>query len=394
MNSSFDKKFETLSLNFSSETSHFMEASEPIYMNSGFIYHTAEEAEAAFKGDITRHVYGRFHNPTTDLLEKRLAALESAEACRVTSSGMSAIFTTLLGLLKAGDHIVAGRAMFSSSFYILTEILPKYGISYEFVNGSDIKLWEKALSRSTQMILIETPTNPICGILDIKAISTLAHKQDCIVVMDNAFATPYLQKPLTLGADIVIHSTTKYIDGHGRCLGGAIISKQALFDGDFGTFIRHTGPHLSPFNAWCMLQGLETLAIRMERHSSNAQQLAEYLEMHNKVLKVYYPGLKHHRNHELAAKQMKNFGGMLAFEVKGGKAAAFKVMNNLKLAHICNNLGDSKSLICNPYTSTHASIDEDEKQRQGLTEGLMRLSVGLEHIDDLIADFKQALCCI
>ncbi len=389
--SAADKKFETLSLNFGFAPSSYMEASEPIYMNSGFVYHTAEEAEAAFKGDIDRHVYSRFHNPTTDLLEKRLAILEDGEACRVTGSGMSAIFTTLLGLLKAGDHIVAAASMFSSSFYIITEILPKYGITYELIDNADLTFWEKALSRSTQMVLLESPTNPICEILDIKAIAKLAHKQDCLVVMDNAFATPYLQKPLQLGADIVIHSATKYIDGHGRCLGGAIIGKHELFDGDFGAFIRHTGPHLSPFNAWCMLQGLETLSLRMERHCHNAMQIAQFLENHEKVKNIYYPGLKKHKNHEIAARQMRDFGGMLAFEVEGGKKAAFQVMNNLKTIHICNNLGDSKSLICNPYTSTHASVAEEEKQKQGITEGLMRLSVGLEHRDDLLSDLKQSL---
>ncbi len=391
MHSSFGKKFETLSLNFGENPSFYMEASEPIYMNSGFVYKNAEEAEAAFNGDICRHVYGRFHNPTTDLLEKRLAVLEHGEACRVTGSGMSAIFTTLLGLLKQGDHIIAARSMFSSSFYIITEILPRYGITYELIDGNDMRVWEKALSRPTQMVLLETPTNPTCEILDIAAIAKLAHDQECVVVMDNAFASPYLQNPLLLGADIVIHSATKYIDGHGRSLGGAIIGKESLFADDFGAFIRHTGPHLSPFNAWCMLQGLETLALRMERHCDNAIKIADFLNNHNKVQKVYYPGLKSHKNHELAAKQMKNFGGMLAFEVQGGKAAAFQLMNNLKVMHICNNLGDSKSLICNPYTSTHASVAEDEKQKQGITEGLMRLSVGLEHIDDLLADISQAL---
>lgn len=391
-----DKKnrFETISVNYGSEVSQFMEASEPIYMNSGFVYQSAEEAEAAFKGDIKRHVYARFHNPTSDALERRLAALEGGEACRVTGSGMSAIFTILLGLLNPGDHIVAARSMFSSSFYIITEILPRFGIEYTLVDNADINLWKAALSKPTKLVLIETPTNPTCEIFDIRTICDLAHKQNAQVIVDNAFASPALQKPLELGADIIIHSATKYIDGSGRSLGGAIIGKEELFDEPLGPFIRHTGPNLSAFNAWCMLQGLETLSLRMKQHSVNALQIAQYLVDHPKVSQVYYPGLTEHKDHDIAKKQMSDFGGMLAFEVAGGKEAAFKVMNNLKVINICNNLGDTKSLICNPFTSTHASVAEDEKLKQGITPGLMRYSVGLENVDDLLEDLKQSLSII
>ncbi|MFV0432170.1 MAG: trans-sulfuration enzyme family protein [Alphaproteobacteria bacterium] len=385
------KRFETNAINTGTEVSQFMETSEPIYMNSGFVYSSAEEAEAAFKGDIQRHVYARFHNPTSDALEARLAILEGGEACRVTGSGMSAIFTTLMGLLEQGDHIVAARSMFSSSFYIITEILPRFNIKYTLVDDADIASWKQALSKPTKLVLIETPTNPTCEILDVKAICELAHFQNAQVIVDNAFASPALQRPIEQGADIIIHSTTKYIDGHGRALGGAIIGREELFEEPLGPFIRHTGPNLSPFNAWCMLQGLETLSIRIDKHCQNAMKVAEFLNEHKKTNKVYYPGLPSHKNHNIAAKQMDDFGGMLAFEVMGGKAGAFKMMNALKTIHICNNLGDTKSLICHPFTSTHASMEEGEKLRQGITEGLLRYSVGIENADDILEDLDQAL---
>jgi O-succinylhomoserine sulfhydrylase len=371
--------------------SNFHETSEALFLTSGYAYPSAEEAEATFKGESTHFQYSRFGNPTVSMFQDRLAALEGAEACIATATGMSAVFNALLALLKAGDRIVAARQLFGSCYYIVSELLPKYGIKGEFVDGGDLAQWEKALSTPAQAVLFESPSNPMLDIVDVKAVCDLAHKAGAQVVLDNAFATPILQRPLEFGADIVVHSATKYIDGQGRALGGAILGSKSFIIDKLQPITRNTGPSLSPFNAWVLVKGMETLGLRVERHCANAAKVADALSASKAVGRVLYPGRKDHPQHALAAKQMSDFGGVVTFDIKGGKEACFAALNKLKVIDISNNLGDAKSLITHPATTTHMRIGAEERAKLGINDGTVRLSVGLEDVRDLIDDLEQAL---
>ncbi len=371
--------------------SDFEETSEALFLTSGYVYRSAEEAEAAFTGTLDRFQYSRFSNPTVSMFEDRLAALEGAEACRATATGMSAVFYALLALLRAGDRVVAARQLFGSCHFIVTELLPRYGIESELVDGKDIKQWQQALSRPAKAVLFETPSNPMLDIVNIRAVCDLAHAAGAKVVLDNAFATPVLQRPIEFGVDIVVHSATKYIDGQGRTLGGAVLGPKSYIVDQLQPVTRNTGPSLSPFNAWVLLKGLETLALRIERHSANAARVADALAGHPAVARVLYPARKDHPQHELAMRQMPAGGGVVGFELKAGKWAAFQTLNRLKLIDISNNLGDAKSLVTHPATTTHKRIGEAERARLGLGDGLVRLSVGLEDPQDIIDDLMQAL---
>jgi O-succinylhomoserine sulfhydrylase len=371
--------------------SNFGETSEAIFLNSGFCYESAETAESRFNGVAPGFVYSRYSNPTLAMLEERLALMEGAERCCVMASGMAAVFGALMCQLKTGDRVVASRVIFGSCYYIITQILPRFGITYELVDGADLKAWEKALSKKTAAVFIETPANPTLELVDIAAVAKLAKKAKACLILDNVFSTPLLQHPFELGADVVVYSTTKHIDGQGRTLGGAVLGKQKFIDEVLLPFHRHTGPAMSPFNAWVVLKGLETLALRVKRHCKNAEKLAEFLAGHSQIARVYYPGLKSHPHHAIAKKQMGGGGPMIAFEVKGGKKASFAFMNKLKIIDISNNLGDAKSLITHPASTTHSNIEAKERAKLGINDALLRLSVGIEDIDDLIADVKQAL---
>ena len=373
--------------------SNFEETSEALFLTSGYVYGSAEEAEKTFKNEIVRYQYSRFANPTVGMFEERLAALEGAEICFATASGMSAVFSSLAGTLKAGDRVVASRALFGSCHFIVNDLLPRFGIEREFVDGTDLAQWEAALAKPTQAVLLETPSNPCLEIIDLKAVCDLANRAGARVVVDNVFATPILQRPLEFGAHTVVYSTTKHIDGQGRCLGGAILTNdRELFTNQLMPFLRNTGPAMSPFNAWIMLKGLETLDIRLARHMDNADALARHLKGKAGVGRVLHPGLPDHPGHALAMAQMEGRGGsVLAFEVEGGKEAAFRFLDSLELVDISNNLGDAKSLATHPATTTHQRLAPEEKTRLGITDGLVRLSVGLEDVRDLIEDIDQAL---
>jgi len=371
--------------------SGFDETSEALYLTSGYVYSSAEEAEAAFKGDKERFVYSRYANPTVSMFEERLRLLEGAEACRATASGMSAVFASLMAQLKTGDRVVASRALFGSCQYIVAELLPRYGIESVLVDGTDLKAWEQALAKGAKAVFLETPSNPTLEVIDIQAVSELAHAAGATVIVDNVFATPVLQRPLALGADVVVYSATKHIDGQGRTMGGAILCSEAFIKDHLQMFYRHTGPSMSPFNAWVMVKGLETLDLRVERHCANALKVAEFLEGQSGVTKVLYPGLPSHPQAELAKRQMSGGSTLVAFEVAGGKARAFRMMNALATIDISNNLGDSKSLITHPATTTHQRLKPEERAELGIGDGLLRLSVGLEDPADLIEDLEQAL---
>ena len=373
------------------ERSQFSETSEAIFMNSGYVYTTAEEAENSFNGTLERYVYSRFRNPTVAMFEKRLALIEGAQECRGMASGMAAVYAALACQLSAGDRLVASRALFGSCHYICTELLPRFGITTELVDGRDLGAWKRALSTKTHVVFLESPSNPGLEVVDLTAVCKMAHDAGAAVVVDNVFATPLLQKPLTMGADVVIYSATKHIDGQGRCLGGAVLGTKEFIIDKLTPFMRHTGPSLSPFNAWVLLKGLETLELRMERHCQNAEKIAEYLETQNALSRVLYPSLKSHPQHALAMSQMSAGGSVIAFELAGGKSAAFRFLNALRTIDISNNLGDSKSLICHPATTTHQRLKLEERLEVGITDGLIRLSVGLEDVKDILADLQQAL---
>ena len=369
----------------------FCETSEALFLNSGYVYESAQEAEESFDGTRERYVYSRFRNPTVTMFEERLAGIEGAEVCRATSSGMAAVNAALLSQVRAGDRVVASRALFGSCLWIISDLLPRYGVQVELVDGKDLDSWKRALSQPTRCVFIETPSNPSLEIIDIAAVAELTHKAGGLLVVDNVFATPLLQKPLALGADVVVYSATKHIDGQGRCLGGAILSSKAFLDNILGPFLRHTGPSLSPFNAWVLLKGLETLELRVTRHVENALKVATFLESRPEISRVLYPSLPSHPQYKLAKQQMSGGGNVIAFEVAGGKERAYALLNGLKLIDISNNLGDAKSLITHPWTTTHQSRSPEEKLKMGISEGLLRYSVGLEDADDLIDDLRQAL---
>nr|WP_246423686.1 O-succinylhomoserine sulfhydrylase [Roseospira goensis] len=375
------------------DRSAHMETAEALYLSSGFVYPDAEAARRAFDGTDARFVYSRFRNPTNATFEQRLALLEGAPVCRATASGMAAVTAALLCQVGAGDRVVAARSLFVSCHWVLTELLPRYGVTVELVPAADLDVWRAALARPATCVFLESPSNPGLEIVDIPAVADLAHRAGARLIVDNAFATPVLQRPLALGADIVVHSATKYIDGQGRCLGGAILSNDAVFDEELLLpFLRNTGPCLSPFNGWVMTKGLETLDLRVRAQCASALALAEALDGRPGVAAVRYPGLPGHPQHALAMAQMDGCGGaMLALDLAGGQPAAFRFLDGLRLIDISNNLGDAKSLACHPATTTHQRLSPDEQAAQGITPGLVRLSVGLEDHRDLIADVTQAL---
>ncbi len=367
------------------------ETSEALFLNSGFTYASAEEAESSFAEETDHYLYSRFHNPTVSAFENRMALLEGADRCLATSSGMSAMFAAVACLVNQGDRVVASAAMFSSCHVVLTEILPKWGITTELVPAGDIEGWKKALATPAKVVFIETPSNPLLEITDIAFVSDLAHKAGATVIVDNVMASPVLQKPLQLGADVIMYSTTKHIDGQGRVLGGAILGSHDYFTNHLLPFNRHTGPSMSPFTAWILLKSLETMHMRVDHMVKSAAVVAQFLESRPEVSVIRYPGLKQHPGHEVAMRQMNNQGGsMIGFEVKGGRDAAFKLMNNLKVIDISNNLGDSKSLITHPDSSTHRKLAPEVKAAVGITPGVLRLSVGLEAASDLVKDLEQA----
>ena len=383
---------QTLSVRGGLTRTGFGETSEALFLNSGFTYATAEQAEASFAEDIDHFLYSRFHNPTVSMFENRLAALEGAERCLGTSSGMSAMFMSIACLVSSGDRVVASAAMFSSCHVVLTEILPKWGVIVELVKSDDLEGWKTALSQPTKAVFIETPSNPMLEITDIKYVSDLAHKVGATVIVDNVMASVVLQKPLELGADVVMYSTTKHIDGQGRVLGGAILGSNDYFTNHLLPFNRHTGPTMSAFNAWVLVKSLETIQMRVNAMADGAQAVAEFLETHSKIDVVRHPGLKSHPHHALAMSQMSGKGGsMIGFEVNGGKEAAFAIMNKLRVIDISNNLGDSKSLITHPASSTHRRRSPEVQAEMGIRAGTLRLSVGLEAASDLIKDLQQAL---
>lgn len=371
--------------------SQFEETSETLYLTSGYVYQNAEEAEAAFNETHARYVYGRYGNPTITAFEERMALLEEAEAAYAAATGMAAIYASLMCQLRTGDRVVAGNALFSSNHYILTEMLPRFGIQSQLVDGRDLHQWEAALASGARCVLLETPANPTLRLVDIAAISKLAHAAGATVIVDNVFATPLLQAPLKLGADIVCYSTTKHIDGQGRTLGGVVLGKKEFIEKELRPFMRHSGGYMSPFNAWVLLKGLETIDLRIHKAVASATRIAEFLDSHDRVATVHYPRLASFPQIELARRQMAAGGTMLSFELKGGKDSAFRFLNALETILISNNLGDSKSLACHPFTTTHQRLSANDKAVQGVTEGLIRLSVGLEDTRDLMDDITQAI---
>jgi O-succinylhomoserine sulfhydrylase len=371
--------------------SGFGETSEALYLNSGFTYTDAQEALDSFTDETDHFLYSRFHNPTVAMFEKRLAAIEGAEHCVATSSGMSAMFASLACLVEAGDHVVASAAMFSSCHVVITEILPKWGVTYELVKANDKTAWQKALSKPTKAVFIETPSNPLLEIVDIKYVSDLAHQVGATVIVDNVMASPVLQKPLELGADVVMYSATKHIDGQGRVLAGALLGSFSYIYEKLIPFTRHTGPTLSAFNAWVLVKSLETMEMRVTRMSENAQAIAEFLESRKEIKSVRYPGLASHPDFDVIKKQMKSGGTTIGIEFAGSQKDAFKFMDALKVIDISNNLGDSKSLITHPASTTHRRLAPEVQLEMGITPSVLRLSVGLEHIDDLLKDLSQAL---
>ena len=380
--------FSTRAVRAGQVRTHEGEHSEAIFPTSSYVFASAAEAAARFSGEQPGNIYSRFTNPTVRTFEDRLAALEEAESCVATSSGMSAILSTCLGLLKSGDHIVSSRSIFGTTTVLFTNFMAKLGIETTFVNLSDLDAWKAAIRPQTKLFFLETPSNPLTELVDIKALADIAHQHDCLLAVDNCFCTPALQQPLKLGADIVIHSATKFLDGQGRCMGGAVLGKKDVVGTDVYAFLRTAGPTMSTFNAWVFLKGLETLSIRMQAHSAGALQLAQWLEQQDAVERVYYPGLESHPQHELAKQQQSNFGGLLSFELKGGKEAGWKLIDATQIASITANLGDTKTTITHPATTTHGRLTDQQRQESGISDGLIRVAVGLEDIDDL----KRDLC--
>jgi O-succinylhomoserine sulfhydrylase len=367
------------------------EHSEALFPTSSFVFNNAAQAAARFSQTEPGNIYSRFTNPTVRNFEERLAALEGGERCMATASGMAAIFSTCLGLLKAGDHLVASQSIFGATVTLLNNILAKFAIQTTFVNLTDLDSWRAAIQPNTKLLFLETPSNPLTEIADIQALAELAHAHNCLLVVDNCFCTPVLQQPLSLGADIVIHSATKYLDGQGRCVGGAVVGPEKLVGGDIFAILRSGGPTMSPFNAWVFLKGLETLHLRMQRHCDNAEALAQWLATQAAVERIYYPGLPSHPQHNLAQTQQNRFGGLIAFEVKGGQEAAWRIIDSTRIMSITANLGDVKTTITHPASTTHGRITPEQRRAAGINEGLIRISVGLEDIEDLQADLSRGL---
>jgi O-succinylhomoserine sulfhydrylase len=371
--------------------SQFGETSEALFLTQGFVYDSAEQCEARFKGENPGFLYSRFSNPNISMFERRMIELEGAEAARATATGMAAVTTAVLAPLKAGDHVVAAKAMFGSCRYVVEDLLPRYGISSTLVDGLDLEQWQKAMRPNTKTCFLESPTNPTLEVLDIGGIAEIAHQGGARLIVDNVFATPIWQSPLALGADVVVYSATKHIDGQGRCLGGIILSSEAFIAEHIHNFMRQTGPSLSPFNAWVLLKGLETLAVRVRAQTETAAKVANALAEHPKISRLIYPGRADHPQAALVKKQMRAGSTLIGFEVKGGKAGAFRCLNGLQISRISNNLGDAKSLVTHPATTTHQRLAPEARAELGISEGFIRFSAGLEHADDLIEDFEQAL---
>ena len=367
------------------------EHSDPIFVTSSYVFANARQAQARFAGEEPGNIYSRFTNPTVRTFEERLALMEGGERCIATASGMAAIMSLAMGLLKAGDHLVCSRAVFGNTVLLFKNFFTKFGVDTTFVDLTDLNAWERAIRPNTRLLFLETPSNPLTEIVDIAALARLAKAHDCLLVVDNVFCTPVLQRPLQLGADIVVHSATKYLDGQGRCVGGAIVGSESLLDKEIYPFLRTGGAAMSPFNAWVFLTGLETLAIRMEAHCKNALELARWLENHPRVERVYYPGLPSHPQYELARKQQKGGGGIVSFVVEGGRQAAWNVIDRTRLLSITANLGDVKTTITHPATTTHGRLSPEERAEAGIDDGLLRVSVGLEDIDDIVADLARGL---
>ncbi len=383
---------ETIALRAAQHRTAEGEHSEAIFPTSSFVFDGAEEAAARFSGgDVNDNVYSRFSNPTVRAFQQRLAALEGGEACIATSSGMAAIMTLCLGVLKQGDHLLAAQGLFGSTTAMLTRYLPRWGIDVELVPLDDTDAWRAAMRPNTRMLMIETPTNPTMTVADIAALSDIAHEGDAILAVDNCFCTPVLQQPLALGADVVIHSATKYLDGQGRCVGGAVVGRRELVDTELYSFMRSFGASMSPFNAWVFLKGLETLPLRMRQHAENAASLAAWMGEQSGIEKVIYPGLESHPQHELVARQQRAPGGMVSFVVAGGRAAAWRVIDRVKLMSITGNLGDARTTITHPASTTHARLSDAQRAEAGIVEGLIRVSVGLEHVEDIKDDLAQAI---
>jgi O-succinylhomoserine sulfhydrylase len=386
-----DFELQTLALHTGVHRSQFNEHSEALYLTSSFVFESAAQAAARFSGAEPGNIYSRFTNPTVTAFEERLAALEGAEACVATSSGMSAILSCVMGLLSAGDHIVASRSLFGSTVNLFNNILSRFNIETTFVSATDVAAWEEAVKPSTKLLFIETPSNPLTEISDITALASVARKAGALLAVDNCFCSPALQRPLELGADLVIHSATKYLEGQGRVLGGAVLGRRELvMDGVFG-FLRTAGPSLSPFNAWVILKGMETLKLRMDAHSANALEIARWLEAQPTVARVHYPGLPSHPQHELAKRQQKTGGGIVSFELKNGKEAAWRVVDSVRMISITANLGDTKSTLTHPASTTHARISQESRDAAGISDGLLRIAVGLEASKDIQDDLARGL---
>jgi O-succinylhomoserine sulfhydrylase len=383
--------FETLAVRAGIHRSQFQEHAEALYLTSSFVFENAAQAAARFAGSEPGMVYSRYTNPTVEALQERLAALEGAECCVATASGMSAILAGILGLLRSGDHIVASQSLFGATVQLFNNWLPRLGIQTTFVAGTGMDAWEAALRPNTRLLFVETPSNPLTEIYDIEALAQLAHRRDAWLAVDNCFCTPALQRPLESGADLVIHSATKYLDGQGRVLGGAVLGRHALIHEPLTAFLRNAGPTLSPFNAWVILKGLETLKLRMGAHSAAALELARWLEAHPRVQRVYYPGLPSHPQHALAARQQSSGGGVVSFVVKGGREAAWQVVDSTRVISITANLGDAKSTITHPASTTHGRLSPEARAAAGIEEGLLRVAVGLESVRDLQADLVRGL---
>ncbi len=382
--------FETRAVRAGHRRTDAGEQGEPIFTTSSFVFKSAAQAAARFSGDESGNVYSRFTNPTVSIFQDRLAALEGGEACVATSSGMSAILSTVLGLMNAGEHLLSSVSIFGATTVLFRKYLPRYGIQTDFVPMADLNAWQAAIKPNTRLLYLETPSNPLTELADIRKLADLAHANGCLLVVDNCFCTPALQQPLALGADIVIHSATKYLDGQGRGIGGAVVGPKQEVDEEIFGFLRTAGPCMSPFNAWVFLKGLETLGIRMQAHCENAQKLAEWLESHPQVKRVYYPGLKSHPQHQLAAAQQTGFGGIVSFEL-ADRAQAWRLIDNTRLISITANLGDTKTTITHPATTTHAKLTPEERAEAGISDGLVRIAVGLEHVEDIKKDLLPGL---
>lgn len=387
MNNDFEYQPETLAVRAGTARSQFGEHAEAMFLTSSFVFENAAQAAARFIGNEPGNIYSRFTNPTVTMFEERLAALEGAEFCVATASGMSAILSCVMGLLQAGDHIVASQSLFGSTVNLFNNVIKKFGVETTYVSATDVAQWQAAVRPNTKLLFLETPSNPLTEISDVRAIAAVAKSCGALLAVDNCFCTPILQRPLELGADIVIHSATKYIDGQGRVLGGAVLGNKKLLEGVYG-FLRTTGPTMSAFNAWVFLKGLETLKLRMDAHSANALALATWLEQQPNVARVFYPGLPSHPQHELAMRQQKTGGGIVSFEVKGGKEAAWRVIDHTRMLSITANLGDTKTTITHPATTTHARITPEARAAAGISDGLIRIAVGLEAVSDIQADLR------